>query len=392
MTSHDLLDVVLDGYGHNYKPRVIEEIGKLKRKHPSFEPREATIEEKDGTTSLVISVEGTLRTTNNKNVGSSDNNSSSNKMQKEQQAYVKIFLPRTFPIYPPFVFLFLPFTDPPSRMTIMSEQGRVRWKRKRGTMLDGTVFKVDEGGFEEEGVIGDTANYGGVSALSTNILASLRDWTKSSLLQLVDDLQAYLSLPIVSSTNSAMSSTIAANNTQHEDNGAKELTEEEQTSQPQHKNAPPPYEKNVKKLVEEKIIHQLGKYNNYMQGEIASQQLLQTKLQQNRSAITDVSHFLEQSIIEFTEKIDYISTRDRDLELLLSSLQTCDSSADLPITVDDRLVPPDPVAKQLLDTTTEDIGIEDTLYIMHQALMKSKLDLSSYLQVFNLPLSPTTNN
>jgi len=108
-------------YGQN-KQKVVEEIGKLKRNHPSFEPRQATIgmaslfplyffshvlgttEERDGTTSLVIGVEGTLKSINKE----------SNINKSATKAHVKIFLPRTFPFSPPFVSLLLSFTDPPT--------------------------------------------------------------------------------------------------------------------------------------------------------------------------------------------------------------------------------------------------------------------------------------
>jgi len=66
---------------------------------------------------------------------------------------------------------------------------------------------------------------------------------------------------------------------------------------------PPPYEKHDRKIVEEKIRQQLLKYNQYMQADMVSLQQQRTKLQQNRSTITDVSNFLEQQIVTSTNTL-----------------------------------------------------------------------------------------
>jgi len=131
-----------------------------------------------------------------------------------------------------------------------------------------------------------------------------------------------------------------------------------------------------RKMIEEKLFIDIAKLYGQTKDDLDRFSRTQSQLETNQQVIQLALDTMASDMIRIDENTDILERKDKEAEEWLLKYE------DLKLNIDDLATPDDSLSQQLLELVVEDAAIDDTLYFLTRALEGDSLDLENYLKVY----------
>lgn len=137
-----------------------------------------------------------------------------------------------------------------------------------------------------------------------------------------------------------------------------------------------PSQLELRKIVEEKLIAECARVYNTLKQETEQFLKIQTQLDKNEQLIQQTleSYQKDEQQLQKNSEILDLAIRESDEWLI--------NYENVKLNIDDVVTPEDSLSQQMFDLVAEDASIEDTLYFLNRALESDNIDVDNFLKTY----------